>query len=261
MQVYYNCLGGDMCDFRKHYIEYLGINSDDFEEGARIFYKEIRNMAYPGYFFYNMIISSYKAQTVITIHPEFSKRFTSEELVSLLKLDREDILQYLRNKFNDLQKGAFVSRMYRYSVTSDELMRSIDKEAVLFTKQMKPFFYKRFEKAGKEIADYHWKESQILFEKKRSFICCSDVEYFSMSHITNIIDNGGNIAVGTNSRYRVRGYGKATVIKAVEWCFKNSVVPVYLVDSANEPSIKLAESLGMTRKADEIVVGSERFGY
>ncbi len=247
-----------MCSFNEHYKNYLGIDEKEFTIGKRIFHKVIHNWSYPGYFYYNMIITNYHSERVMSIHPEYAEMFSDKELSNLLSLEDNEAIEFLKSKFPNLSKGAFISRMLRYSVTPEELKRDVTKAAVLFTNEYKSQFYARFKNVSKEIVDYHWQEAIPLFEKKRSFICCSEDEYFSMSNITNVIDNGGNIGVGTNSKYRKQGYGKATVIKAVDWCFDNSIVPIYLVDARNTPSIKLAESLGMTKRSEEVVVCSER---
>jgi len=47
------------------------------------------------------------------------------------------------------------------------------------------------------------------------------------------------------------------VEQCVHWCLENEVVPIYLVDTNNTASLKLAESLGFTCQSEEFVLSIE----
>ncbi|NBI05588.1 GNAT family N-acetyltransferase [Senegalia massiliensis] len=62
------------------------------------------------------------------------------------------------------------------------------------------------------------------------------------------------MAVFTYPKYRNQGYGKQVVKGYINWCLDKDILPIYLVDIENIPSIKLAESLGFEIKSTEVIV-------
>ncbi len=53
-----------------------------------------------------------------------------------------------------------------------------------------------------------------------------------------------------------KGYGIAVVSVAAEWCFENSLRPIYQVAADNTPSVKQAGRVGFKTVSEDIIVSS-----
>jgi len=95
---------------------------------------------------------------------------------------------------------------------------------------------------------------QQLRDEGRYFVIIDNEQIASFAYISDIQVGGANIVVSTKPNFRKKGYGKAVVYAATKWCFKNMLIPIYLVNQSNLGSLKLAESLGFKTMAEEIVV-------
>lgn len=105
------------------------------------------------------------------------------------------------------------------------------------------------------------KRKSSAIEEKNQYIITVDNEIASTAYISNKEGNGCNIVVYTNPKYRNKGYGKSVVVECINWILSNEMVPVYLVEESNLPSIALAESLGMVCKSREWIVTDRLYNF
>lgn len=249
-----------MYSFKNHYAAYLGINQYEFNKGSRVFYKVLKYNVFPGYFYYNLIITKFDSEKVISINPDFAKNFDNSELSKILSLNEDSTLKFLKQKFPEERQGFFIKKMLRFSMNIEEFKEiKFPQKVELLNSKHKRQYLSRFNHLDPKIQEMIWTNVLPLIGLKRSFIAASNHECFSVCQIGNIIDNGGNIGVGTPEKFRNKGYGKSTVTKAAKWCFEHNVIPIYLVDSVNIRSINLAKSLGFNLKSTEIVIRSEPY--
>ena len=109
---------------------------------------------------------------------------------------------------------------------------------------------------GQRFAEYLWNARVETVRAGRYFTIFENDEIASSAYISDIDHQGANIVVSTGTKFRNKGYGKAAVKYASEWCFSHGYRPIYLADMKNVPSIKLAESLGFIEMSQEVVVSS-----
>lgn len=64
------------------------------------------------------------------------------------------------------------------------------------------------------------------------------------------------MVVYTSPEFRYKGFGKKLVIEASKWCFRNGLLPIYLVECNNNASINLAKNVGFVNQSEEIIVST-----
>lgn len=111
---------------------------------------------------------------------------------------------------------------------------------------------------GKKKIEYLWNARVETVQAGRYFCVIENGTIVSSSFISDIDHRGANIVVSTLPESRNKGYGKAVVRHATEWCFLHGYRPIYFVDPNNIPSVRLAESLGFKNMSREIIVSSYR---
>lgn len=60
--------------------------------------------------------------------------------------------------------------------------------------------------------------------------------------------------VFTKEEYRKNGYGKAVVKGCIEWCLKKDILPIYLVEDINKPSLNIPLSLNFVKQTEEFII-------
>jgi len=241
-----------MINFFEYYKAYLGIN-DDYEQ--TVYPCPIRSKIFCFRSKQPLIYSNLNGKVYFSIAPEFY-----EELIS--KLDNiesdcnpDELLSKLDDIFTDLVEDQYINKMYRMSVTKNNLKKPDKFELVEpFSDKHKPLYFKQFASRGEKYKAKKWNFMQQLRDEGRYFVIIDEDQIVSFSYISDIQAGGTNIVVSTNPKFRKKGYGKAVVHAATNWCFKNNLIPIYLVIQSNLASVNLAQSLGYKTMVEEIVV-------
>ncbi|MCH4886196.1 GNAT family N-acetyltransferase [Acidaminobacter sp. JC074] len=93
-----------------------------------------------------------------------------------------------------------------------------------------------------------------ILDQGRRFVVTVSGENVAYGMISDIDFGGGNIVVYVKPEHRNKGYAKMLVSSCVDWCLDHDILPVYLVDKDNLPSIRLAKSLGFASFSTEHVL-------
>jgi len=84
-------------------------------------------------------------------------------------------------------------------------------------------------------------------------------EIMASSGINWQSDRFAEIYVHTKSSHRRQGYGQSVVSRMVQDVLENGRTPIYAVNVSNEPSVKLAQSIGFVDTGvEEILVEARR---
>lgn len=148
-------------------------------------------------------------------------------------------------------------QMHRMTLDSMDTFSGQDNYSIsVLSENSKLLFEMQFSQRGTKFSQYCWNARIKAIQDGRYFAIIENDEIAATSFISDIDYGGGNIVVGTKPKYRNKGYGKAVVARATEWCFENGIRPIYLVAVSNTPSVKLAEGLGYETMSREMIVSS-----
>ena len=149
--------------------------------------------------------------------------------------------QYIRLT---IKKDCFAQ--YNKRFPNVRALKAIDKNLVLNQGN--------FTNRGMKYKNYCWEQILPQIKEERTFAIIKGNRILSRASVDPIECGSGNISVTTDSDHRGKGYGKAVVSAAVEWCFEKDILPVYYARSDNIASLALAKSLGFTVMNREIIV-------
>jgi RimJ/RimL family protein N-acetyltransferase len=241
--------------FLRHYRRFTGIDEGLFASGERIFACEQRNLPLCVHTRTPILATRHRDRVIFSIAPEYEA-----DLRSWLK-DRpfpdlsDDLLGEIDDFFLPRLPLHSVWRMLRLTTTRENLVvpDGVERAEVL-TEAHREAFFRRMKGRGKLVRQTYWRRALPSIEEGRRFAVIEDGKMVADGHVSDIDWGGGNIAVGTDPEWQRKGYASAVVCRATEWCLDHDIVPVYWVDVRNEPSVKLAEKLGFTVQAEELVV-------
>lgn len=244
-------------NFEEHYLQFLELNSVAFESGARIFNSPNRKITFSFYYIQYLIVTTFQGRIVFSQHPDYHSEFVRIFENNNEKYLSEALFQQIDDFFMDYNIQHRMQRMLRFSADASQLHTSENLHQVeALSDSTKELFFQLFKKRGMKYKEKQWEIFKNVVREGRFFYLSVNNQIASYAYISDIVENGGNIVVATSPEFRNQGFGKAVVSTAKAWCFEHGVVPVYLVSCENTPSIRLAESLGFDRKAEEIIVSS-----
>ncbi|GKX29491.1 hypothetical protein SH1V18_19710 [Vallitalea longa] len=232
-----------MFRFDEYYLGYLGINSSNIMKNIIVVKSEYREMPLNGKYLYPIIFVEYNRYIVCSCSYEFfnicKDKFdgTIESIYSIFKVLNQNGNYYRLRKMRKYSIDEITSIKY-YTVANtltEDIIRSLSFNTNI------------------NIEDYIIRKKAILLEK-RQFVIIKYNRIASTAFISDIYNGGGNIVVFTNDDYKRHGYGKEVVKACINWCVKNNIIPIYLVEESNSSSIKLAESLNLKLKSIEWVI-------
>lgn len=237
--------------FRDYYFNYLGLNLEELQNGKSVFSSLQRDKPLNKKFVYKFIATFVDGNLVCSIAPEYFndfKMFIKNREVEQL----DDVTKTSRDFFQSRLHDFNFRKMYRLTINENNIYSSgYDTQVIQLTKGI---LMKIIDDMSEEDKLKIWEKRKQEVQEGRRFIMLDGKKIAATSIITDIDFLGANIAVYTEPDYRNKGFGKQVVGEAVKWCFKNSYIPIYLVDSQNIASINLAKSLGFEIKSEEIVV-------
>jgi len=237
-------------DFKKYYNDYLGIDEKQFKSGKRVFSSVQRNVPLNFQYVYKMIATVLEDSVVFSIAPEFYNSFTkfiNGKNIESLKQVIEVSHDFFQSKLNDFK----VRQVYRLTLKEENTTNLYNGQAIQLKKSILFESNKNMNEKEKIMI---WNKRRKEIEEGRKYVVLIENNIVSSAKISDIDFLGGNIAVFTDPKYRNQGYGKQVVKGCINWCLDKDILPIYLVDIENIPSVKLAESLGFEIKSTEVIV-------
>lgn len=230
-----------MSTFEIYYNGFLGVNQNKITNHT-VVESEYRDMPLNQKYFYPIIISKFNNYMVCS---------SSNQFISLCKSKFDGTTESIPNILKVMNKNGNhyrIRKMMRYS--SEDSIRKYDTKADILTEDM---IRKVKFKAISDKEEYIQRKQNILCEQ-RQFVILKDNSIASTAFISDIYNSGCNIVVYTEPNYRHKGYGKEVVKACINWCNKNNLLPIYLVEEDNLSSIKLVKSLGFALKSHEWII-------
>lgn len=231
-----------MSIYDNYYSEYLGIENAGLDSSRLIVKSNYRQIPQNKKFLYPIIFTDYKDINICSAgHQEYSvcKKYYDGSLASVDMI--LDVLNKSRTRYD-------VRKFRRYSIDKqvgvDNRISEVLTEELIRGLKFPPKF---------DVGNFIKRKSSVLAQKNQ-FVIIADNQIAATAYVSDIQANGCNIVVYTDAKYRNRGYGKNVVIECINWSLKNGMIPVYLVEESNRPSIALAESLGMKCESRELIV-------
>lgn len=233
-----------MIGFDEYYSKFLGIDKELLAQGKRVFLSEYRDKPLNKKYFYPFIISNYYGQLVCSVSNKYfniaDKYFDgTEESISTIVDELKQIDQSFRvrkmHRFSyNIDKNNGILVEYRAIPLTEESIKNIELKAIS---------HEEYIRRNKEALDLGLE-----------YVVTKDNRIASRAFISDIYINAGNIVVFTKEEYRNNGYGKDVVKGCIEWCLKKDILPIYLVEDSNKPSLSIPPALNFTKQADEFII-------
>lgn len=248
-----------MLSFEEHYSQYLGFDIND-DRQIVVCHSPLRDK-----------IESFRVPLITAGVNKKQRVFSvSHDLMQLmgavvLKQRGNDLSEIeWCQRIDDLLFGHFytfhIHRFQRMTVESETLVnpgldvnivtKLTEGELKLLQNNKKKAFDTRGEKRREQMAE----RDRKIVSDGRYFAVLLDGSIASRASVDPVECGGGNIGVVTEPKYRGKGYGRAVVFQATNWCLENNIIPIYWVDMTNTTSVKLAEDLGFEKMSEEIIV-------
>jgi RimJ/RimL family protein N-acetyltransferase len=248
----------NLISFDEYYREYLGL--DSVNESGRVVFPTERRAGSVAYFYVHHLISTVIDRNLVhSISPMFADDFGDAIRDQQCRAVNSDLCREVDDVFFHLLPALSYSTRIMHRMTLDEQDIPEDNERfkiITLTENSKGLFMNRSLQRGRKFAEFLWEARLETVKSGRYFAIIENDEIASSSFISDIDNQSGNIVVSTQAEYRNKGYGKAVVTRVTEWCIQNNIRPIYLVDTNNTPSVRLAEGLGFVTKAREIIVST-----
>ena len=244
-----------MVTFDEYYREHLGLNQEN--PGQTVFAADRRSEPVALFYLHHLISSVINDKLIHSISPQLVQAFKKQIADLSCNSISTDLVREIDDAMFEVLPLLSYSpmRMHRMTIDSIEQMKKPESFSVsTLTEESKPFFETQLSQRGSRFTEFCWKAREKTLQEGRYFGIIENDEIAATAFISDIDSGAGNLVVSTKSKYRRKGYGKAVVARATEWCFENKIRPIYLVAVANTPSVKLAEGLGFETKSEEIVV-------
>ena len=241
-----------MVDFQKFYNSFLGIDKNN---SAEVISCERRNEPFCLVFKQLLIMTQIDNNKYYSIAPQFFLEFKNNYNPSNKAMNPDDYLLEIDNTFCNFMDRYSINKNYRLSYPENYISKTkLSEKVVTLNDSNKELYFKLLGKRGIKFKENQWSRLKQLIEEERYYILIDNNEIAAYSFLSNIDNGGANIVVVTLPKYRRKGYGKAVVTKSTEWCLKNELIPIYLVDQSNTASINLAKSLGFETMSEEIII-------
>lgn len=239
-----------MENFHSFYLEYLGADDDFLKHGQMIFPSiyRVEPETSLSYMYHHLIVSEYNDQLIHSVAPALFPDYREIAPDGITN----DLQQRIDDGFASVYKGKFyrMRRMYRYSA---DRTYPEDPKVITLTENDRELAMQRMSERGPIVKEKFWRTAmQPMLQQGRVLSILENGREVSRSNITDLPCGAVNIEIWTHPDHRRKGFGASLVKQAVNWCYQNRRIPVYLVHSYNEPSVYLAESIGLTRMAEEI---------
>lgn len=264
-----------MISFNEYYTKFLGIDKEKFNKGKNVFISEYRDQPLNKQYYYPFIISDYYGILICSVSNEYF------DIAEAYFDGTEESINTIVETLKQIDKSFRVRKMHRFSynideestLTNNELdinlcsVRQISNNSTLYSNEdaqnhsleqlkAKPLTHeliKNIKLSGISIEDYIKRNKEKL-DSKREYVVVKNDKIASRAFISEIYEGGGNIVVFTNEEHRNNGYGKDVVKGCLGWCFNENILPIYLVEDGNKPSLNIPISLNFKKQAIEFII-------
>ncbi|GKX67927.1 GNAT family N-acetyltransferase [Inconstantimicrobium mannanitabidum] len=241
-------------DYSKYYCNYLNINTELLNKGSFIFESDQRNKPICFYYYHLVIVSSFNGIAVVSIAPHFDKVFSEYNIKNRELRDVELLTNMFSSELDDFN----VRNMYRMGLVSDKYKQINTARVIQLKSGHKDVYFNTIASiSDASIKEHKWNLRKEQIDQGRVFVIIEDEIIISQAVISDINFNGGNIHVWTSEEHSGKGYGKSVTAAAAQWCVDNGILPVYLVDKSNNPSLSIAKSVGFEVLFDEVVLSQK----
>ncbi|MCK8061611.1 MULTISPECIES: GNAT family N-acetyltransferase [unclassified Fusibacter] len=238
--------------YMDHYRAFLGAESDECDTLQLIYSSEYRREPLNKFYLYSIICTVIRGKVVFSVAPELLDLFC--EACEGRKIDDLEAAQAMLEEFVACHLKHYRVRKLIRMGRSKTIVPSENNEAV----QMSMVYLKSkisHRSADEQAATLARSHDEII--EGRRFFIERDGKYAASGKVSNVTCGAGNIAIFTDPGYRRRGYAEAIVEKCVSWCEEHEVLPVYLVDHDNLPSIQLAKKMGFEAFSQEVIISCD----
>ncbi len=244
-----------MISFDEYYRKYLGLPQGKSENAINSTERRSKPVAF--FYQHHTISTVIDDQLIHSVSPGLVQGFTRNLENHTYDSIGNDLTRLIDDAMFDLLPPFSYTPMLMHRMTL-ESMDSFSEQGSfsisVLSENSKRLFEKQFSQRGMKFSRFLWDPRINTIQDGRYFAIIENDEIAATSFISDIDFGGGNIVVSTKPKYRKKGYGKAVVARATEWCFNNGIRPIYLVAVNNTPSIKIAQGLGYETMSEEIVV-------
>lgn len=229
-------------DYNSYYYKYLNINSEGLKQGQRVFSSFCREVPINSRWYYLMIGTEIEGHNICSCAPGI------QELCNELYDGSIESMTMLLEKLK-LKSSAFQLRqMSRYACS--EIHLHINPKV----QQLSQELIETIEFQDPTIRDDFIKRKRQIVEDGRQFVVLNENRIISMAFVSDVMEGSGNIVVYTQPEYRNLGLGKAVVSACIKWCLDRELIPIYLVEETNLPSVQIAQAVGMKQMNREWII-------
>lgn len=215
-------------EFQRFYDEYMGVKNGKYIEDILMCESQYRDEPLNKHYVYKIIVTNYKGKKIVSYASEFS----SDEVQDVCcKLDISGIENEIPQKNLGISKCE-QSYMYRM-IQKKRIQNELSTDLLLIEGEQVEFIY---------IEEY---KKIIAFAKEKLLGYCK---------ISDIVCGFGNIVVWVEEKYRRLGLAERLLNGIISQCYKEKIVPMYIVKSDNEASIRLANKMGFDIVQIEFVI-------
>ena len=250
-----------MISFDQYYRRYLCVDAERTKSGRCIFPCKRRSKPLAFFYIHHLICTEIDKEIVFSISPELAPVFEIQRKYLTEKAVSKNTMRMIDDIFFEFLPALLYSTRMMIRMTLEEkefVKKESDFQIIALSVADKTKYTSLCKNTGKKKTEYLWNARVETVRAGRYFCVIENDTIVSSSFISDIDHHGANIVVSTSPESRNKGYGKAVVRHAAEWCFLHGYRPIYLVDANNIPSVRLADSLGFKNMSREIVVSSYR---
>ena len=248
-----------LISFDQYYRKYLCIDAERIKSNRCVFPCKRRSKPLAFFYIHHLICTKIDNKLVFSISPELAPAFEIQRKNLTENAVNKNTLRTIDDIFFEFLPTLLYSVrvMSRMTIEEKELVKKESTfQITTLSETDKTKYTSLCKNTGKKKSEFLWNARAETVRARRYFCIIENDTIVSSSFISDIDHHGANIVVSTSPECRNKGYGKAVVRHASEWCFMHGHRPIYLVDANNIPSVKLAESLGFKNMSSEIVVSS-----
>lgn len=215
-------------DFDLFYKNYLGIKDKKIIQGITVCVSNNRDLPLNKKFYYNIIITEYNGECVVSCSPEVEK----EKI--------KNVCNFIRNKtIEDIIESKIQIETYDRAC----MYRLVLNE--------KPDYNSLSElKIGKSLVSFKY------IKDMKKFLALIGDTLIGYCKVSDVYYSYGNLVVWIEEEYRRNGVAEQLVKLAIEQCYKDSINPMYITKSINTASFSLAQKLKFNIVKKEVIFSS-----
>lgn len=215
-------------EFQHFYDEYMGVKNGKNIDGILMCESQYRDKPLNKHYVYKIIATNYNGKKLVSYTSEFS----SDEMHAICcNLDMNEIENVIPQKNLGISNSE-QSYMYRM-LQKEHIQNALSTEPLLIEGEQVEFIY---------------------LEEYKKFIAVTKEKLLGYCKISDIICGFGNIVVWVEEKYRRLGLAERLLTRLLLQCYKEKIVPMYIVKSDNEASVRLANKMGFEIVQIEFVI-------